>query len=74
MVDVLEDPETIQGDLDSDSGPYLLLTAAAIRLARSDLDDPVYSEDATSFLEGELVHTFSEAIGYGGDFFGKRGY
>jgi hypothetical protein len=72
MVDFIEEAPALQGDLDSDSGPYLLLMAAAIKLARSDLDNPVYSEDATLFLSGELVHTFSEAIGYGGDFFGRR--
>lgn len=64
------DRNSFNADLASDSGPYLLLMAEAVRLARTDLDDPEYSDEARAFLKGDLVQLFSECIGYRGGFIG----
>lgn len=46
------------------SGPYLLLMAAAVELARQDLSDPRYSASAKWFLlNSDLVDLFAECIG-----------
>lgn len=64
---------------DYGSGPYLALVAAAIRLARHDLDDPKLSEGALAFLRSEPymgkdvgidVSLFGELIGFTGGFDG----
>jgi len=39
--------------LDVGSGPYLALTAAVVGLARRDLHDPRYRDEARAFLRGE---------------------
>jgi len=38
---------------DCDSGPYLRLVAASVKLARRDLDDPEFSAGAQAYLSGE---------------------
>lgn len=48
---------------DYGSGPYLGLMASAVRLARTDLSNPLYSEEAKSFLEGDLVALFADCLG-----------
>ena len=53
---------------DYGSGPYLALMARAIRLARLDMANPVYSVEAQAFLRSDLVALFSECIGYEGGF------
>ena len=67
------------GQRDFDSGPYLALIGAAIRLAREDRQDPKHSEEAKAFLRGEPfdgspvgidLDLFAECIGYGGGFDG----
>lgn len=51
---------------DYDSGPYLSLMAAVVKLARLDLADPLYSEECTSFLTGDLAELFAECLHYEG--------
>ena len=57
------------------SGPHMELVAAAVRLARRDLDDPRHSAGAKAFLRTEPfegrepgieLDLFAELIGYGG--------
>ena len=55
---------------DYGSGPYLALMAQAVRLARLDLANPVYSADARAFLRSDIVALFAECIGYEGRFDG----
>lgn len=38
---------------DTELGPYALLVAASVRLARRDLNHPVYRHQARAFLRGE---------------------
>jgi hypothetical protein len=62
-----------------ESGPYLQLMVAAVKLARSDLSDPIYSEEARDWLLGvqrceygcpEHIDTelFAECLNFGGTF------
>lgn len=53
---------------DYGSGPWLALMVSAVRLARSDLTNPIYSEEARLFLEGDLVALFADCLGYEGSF------
>lgn len=53
---------------DYGSGPYLALMVRAVKLARRDLSDPLYSADARTFLEGPLVDLFAECLNYEGSF------
>jgi hypothetical protein len=53
---------------DYGSGPYLLLMAYAVRLARLDMASPVYSVEARTFLNSDLVALFAECLGYEGGF------
>lgn len=53
---------------DYGSGPYLLLMARAVRLARFDLANPVYSVDARAWLKSDMVALFAECLGYEGGF------
>jgi hypothetical protein len=46
----------------------MALMAAAVGLARRDLSDPLYSAEARSFLEGDLVALFAECLGFEGSF------
>ena len=39
--------------LDNDSGPYMCLVGAVVRLARRDLGHPYFSAGARAFLRGE---------------------
>ena len=48
---------------DHDSGPHLAVLAAAVRLARQDLSNPLYSADALAFLESDLVGLFADCLG-----------
>jgi hypothetical protein len=64
----LEARETCGSEPDYGSGPYLLLMARAVRLARLDVANPVYSVEARAFLESDLVALFAECIGYDGGF------
>lgn len=38
---------------DNELGPYALLAVASVRLARRDLNHPVYRHQARAFLRGE---------------------
>jgi len=53
---------------DYGSGPYLHLMARAVRLARTDVGNPVFSASARAFLRSDLVVLFAECLGYEGDF------
>lgn len=53
---------------DYGSGPYLHLMARAVRLARLDVGNPVFSVDARAFLGSDMVALFAECLGYEGDF------
>jgi hypothetical protein len=53
---------------DYGSGPYLALMARAVRLARLDAANPVYSVEAKAFLGSDLVALFAECLGYEGGF------
>ena len=53
---------------DYGSGPYLHLMARAIRLARSDMANPVFSAEARAFLRSDMVSLFAECLGYDGEF------
>lgn len=57
---------------DYDSGPYLALMAAAVRLARLDLADPLYSEECMSFLTGDLASLLAECLHYEGSWLDAR--
>jgi len=64
----LDARQTCGSEPDYGSGPYLLLMARAIRLARLDAANPVYSVEARAFLKSDLVALFAECIGYEGVF------
>ena len=64
----LEAHFVVGGEPDYGSGPYLWLMARAVRLARSDLANPVFSADARMFLGSDIVSLFAECLGYEGDF------
>ena len=51
---------------DYGSGPYLALMASAVRLARSDMENPVYSVEARAWLRSDFVALFAECLGYEG--------
>lgn len=53
---------------DYGSGPHLAVMAAAVGLARKDLSNSLYSDEARAFLRSPLVDLFAECIGYGGSF------
>jgi len=53
---------------DYGSGPYLHLMARAVRLARLDMANPVFSADARAFLRSDIVSLFAECLGYDGEF------
>lgn len=53
---------------DYGSGPYLVLMAAAIRLARLDLANPALEAEARAWLRSDLVSLFADCIGYEGVF------
>jgi len=68
--------------LDSDSGPYLGLVAASVRLARRDLGHPNFSVGARAFLRGEALEgvapgidlkLFAELLGFRGSWENYRG-
>ena len=62
-------PTTTSGsDPDYGSGPHMALMAAAVRLARLDLEDPFYSAEARRFLQGDIVELFADCLGFGGRF------
>ena len=61
--------------MDHGSGPYLLLVAAMVRLARRDLGHPYLSVGARAFLRGEAyqlrapgvdLRIFAECVGFRG--------
>ena len=53
---------------DYGSGPYLHLMARAVRLARLDVANPVFSAEARAFLGSDMVALFAECLGYEGSF------
>lgn len=53
---------------DYDSGPHMLLMAAAVKLARQDMSNPFYSAECRSYLTGDLVALFADCLGYEGSF------
>lgn len=55
---------------DYGSGPYLTLMAQAVRLARLDKANPVYSVESRAFLRSDIVALFAECLGYEGEFDG----
>lgn len=57
---------------DYDSGPHLALMAAAVRLARLDLADPLYFEECLAFLKGDLVGLLAECLHFEGSFVNAR--
>jgi hypothetical protein len=57
---------------DYDSGPHLMLMAAAVKLARLDLADPLYSEECMSFLTGNLTALFAECLHFEGSWLDAR--
>lgn len=57
---------------DYDSGPHLSLMAAAVKLARQDMSNPLYLAECRSFLTGDLVALFAECLGYEGSFLDAR--
>ena len=57
---------------DYGSGPYMLLMAAAVELARRDMSNPLYSAECRSFLTGDLVALFAECLGFEGSFLSAR--
>jgi hypothetical protein len=59
---------SIGSEPDYGSGPYLALMARAVRLARLDMANPVFSADARMFLGSDIVALFAECLGYEGDF------
>lgn len=48
---------------DYGSGPHLDLLTEAVKLARQDMSDPLYSADAREFLTGDLCALFAECLG-----------
>ena len=49
---------------DLGSGPHMALMAAAVKLARQDLSNPLYSASASWWLRyGDLVELFAECLG-----------
>lgn len=59
---------TVGNEPDYGSGPYLALMAQAVRLARLDVANPVFSAEARAFLGSGLVALFAECLGYEGSF------
>jgi hypothetical protein len=59
---------TVGSEPDYGSGPYLALMARAVRLARLDVANPVYSVEARAWLGSDVVALFAECLGYKGDF------
>ena len=59
---------TVGNEPDYGSGPYLALMARAVRLARLDVANPVYSAGARAFLGSDFVALFAECLGYEGGF------
>ena len=59
---------SVGGEPDYGSGPYLTLMARAVRLARLDLANPVFSAEARAFLRSDIVALFAECLGYEGSF------
>jgi hypothetical protein len=68
---------------DYGSGPYMALVGAVVRLARLDLDNPIFAAEARAFLEGEPlglepgdvfldVTLFADCIGFGGKWINGR--
>lgn len=68
--DELDSRLTVGSEPDYGSGPYLLLMARAVRLARSDMANPVFSAGARAFLRSDIVALFAECLGYEGEFDG----
>ena len=69
--DLCEEPAALTSsgsEPDYGSGPYLALMARAVRLARLDMANPVYSVEAKAFLGSDLVALFAECLGYEGGF------
>jgi hypothetical protein len=64
----LEAHFVVGGEPDYGSGPYLSLMARAVRLARLDMANPVFSADARLFLGSDIVSLFAECLGFEGDF------
>ena len=64
----LEARFTVGSEPDYGSGPYMHLMARAVRLARLDMGNPVFSVEARAFLVGDMVALFAECLGYEGDF------
>lgn len=69
--DELDTRFTVGNEPDYGSGPYLALVARAVRLARSDMANPVFSAGAKAFLGSNLVALFAECLGYEGGFDGE---
>jgi hypothetical protein len=59
---------SVGNEPDYGSGPYLHLMARAVRLARLDVANPVFSVEARAFLGSDMVSLFAECLGYEGDF------
>lgn len=59
---------SVGSEPDYGSGPYLSLMASAVRLARSDVANPVFSVEARAFLRSDIVALFAECLGYEGNF------
>lgn len=59
---------SVGNEPDYGSGPYLSLMARAVRLARLDVANPVFSADARMFLGSDIVVLFAECLGFEGDF------
>ena len=69
--DICDEPKALTStgsEPDYGSGPYLALLARAVRLARLDMANPVYSVEAKAFLRSDLVALFAECLGYEGGF------
>jgi hypothetical protein len=59
---------SVGNEPDYGSGPYLALMARAVRLARLDMANPVYSAEAREWLGSDMVALFAECLGYEGGF------
>lgn len=68
---VTSQSQTSGSEPDYGSGPHMALMAAAVRLARLDLQDPLYSAEAKRFLNSDIVELFADCLGYGGSFDGN---
>lgn len=66
--DVPDSRYSFGSEPDYGSGPYLALLARAVRLARLDLANPVYSVEARAWLRSDTVALFAECLGYEGVF------